>query len=184
MKAHSATIKTIPPKRLAEFAPTALWSRCSMFKILTSHANNSRLLLCTGVITPYVDTVVGNRFSPTLLGSQGRGGTGFSKKTKTLSVGRGICPWDRSRIVRRMMRRISVGDGRRVLPHSLLRTSGAPQCVRPQIGLCSTSISIVTNSRGPTRHIREVYFWSGMKRLGGLLRFWGLDKKFESLVVR
>ena len=70
----------------------------------------------------------------------GEGWTRLSNKTKTLSVGRKIYPSDRYRIVRGMMRRISVGCGRCALPHSLLRTSGAPQCVRPQIGLCSPSL--------------------------------------------
>jgi hypothetical protein len=47
-------------------------------------------------------------------------------KTKTLSVGRGIYPSDRYRIVRRMMRRISVGYGRCALPTRCFARAGHP----------------------------------------------------------
>ena len=35
--------------------------------------------------------------------------------------------------------------------------------------------SIVTNSRGPTRQFREIYFWLGMRTLQGFRGFWAID---------
>ena len=41
-------------------------------------------------------------------------------------------------------------------------------------------ISIVTNSRGPTRHFPKIYFYRVMRYLGGICGWIGLDKNLQS----
>jgi hypothetical protein len=65
----------------------------------------------------------------------------------------------------------------------LLYPSGARRSLSSASMVGFSAVSIVTNSRGPTRHFREVYFWNGMKLLARNRQVWGIDKIFTSVLA-